>query len=66
MAVQAFNSSLQCSPDNTEALNNLAVISDRQGNTDWAINYAEKSFRVNPNFEASYNLSLWYFNNLQF
>jgi tetratricopeptide (TPR) repeat protein len=40
MAVQAFNLSLQYLPDNTEALNNLAVISDRQGNTDWAINYA--------------------------
>lgn len=44
----------------------MAVISCREGNMELAINYAEKSYRCNPNFEACYNLSLWYYNNLQF
>lgn len=66
MAKQAYNLSLGHLPDNTEALNNLAVITFREGKTDWAINYAEKSFRVVPNFEACYNLSIWYFQGSQF
>jgi hypothetical protein len=40
MATQAFQLSLQYTPDHTEALNNLAVITFRQGNIDLAINYA--------------------------
>lgn len=42
-------------------MNNLAVIESKKGNVDSAINYGEKSFRELPNFEAAYNLSIWYF-----
>jgi tetratricopeptide repeat protein 8 len=66
MAVQAYNLSLQFVPDNCETLNNLGVIMSRQGKAGEAINYAEKSFRSQANFEAAYNLSIWYFSGSQF
>ena len=39
MAIHAYELALTHIPDNVEALNNLAVIHYRQGNTDLAINY---------------------------
>ena len=40
MAIQTYELSLKHMPDNTEALNNLAVIQFQKGNNDGAINYA--------------------------
>ena len=61
MALEAYKLSIANRPDNCEALNNMAVILCQQGNIDSAINYADKSFREIPSFEAAYNLSLWYY-----
>lgn len=40
MAKQAYKSALALLPENMEVLNNMAVISWREGNLDLAINYA--------------------------
>jgi tetratricopeptide repeat protein 8 len=60
MASLAFKVALGLHPDHPEALNNVAVMEARQGKVESAINYAEKSYREAANFEAAYNLSLWY------
>lgn len=44
----------------------MAVIEYQRGNIDSAINYGEKSYREQENFQAAYNLSLWYYNTLNF
>ena len=66
MAAEAYMISLACLPDNIEALNNLAVIQCERGNIESGINLAEKSFREQANFEAAYNLSIWYYQKFQF
>lgn len=60
MAGVAFRVALGLQPDHPEALGNVAVVEARQGRVEAAINYAEKSYRESANFEAAYNLSLWY------
>ena len=37
------------------------MIEAKKGQVEAAINYGEKSFREFANFEAAYNLSIWYF-----
>ena len=65
MALEAYRVAIAHRPDNCEALNNLAVILSQQGKTETAINYCEKSYREAANFEAAYNLSLWYYQSNQ-
>jgi tetratricopeptide (TPR) repeat protein len=61
MAIEAYKISISYIPENCESLNNLAVIESIKNNLDSAINYAEKSFKEIANFEAAYNLSIWYY-----
>ena len=41
-------------------MNNIGVIESKY-NIETAINWCEKSFKEFSNFEAAFNLSIWYF-----
>lgn len=62
LAEMCFKTSLVHNPNNAQSLNNMAVLNSKNNNIDGAIMFAERSYKASPEFDAAYNLSIWYFN----
>jgi tetratricopeptide (TPR) repeat protein len=65
LALEAYKISLEYFPENIESMNNIGVIESKTS-VEVAINWGEKSFREFPNFEAAFNLSIWFFETSNF